>query len=926
MSLGPGARLGPYEIVSAIGAGSMGEVYRARDTRLQRDVAIKVLPDTFAADPDRLARFEREAQLLASLNHPHIGAIYGLEERALVLELVEGETLADRIARGPIPVDEATLIARQIAEALEAAHEHGIIHRDLKPSNIKVTPDGYVKVLDFGLAKLNEPNVPTSSNVPNAFSMSPTITSPMMTGVGALLGTAAYMAPEQAKGRAADKRSDIWAFACVLFEMLTGRRAFEGEDVTDTIAAIVRGESAWNALPAGLPDPIRLLLRRGLEKDRGSRLSDFGTVRFLLSDGLTLSVAAPASTATPAFRRWTLPVVATALIVAGLTSAAWWYARPVPMAPIVTRFPLVLPSGQNFSNPGRQMIAISPDGTQVVYTANQRLWLRSMSEVETRPIGGFDGSFAVINPVFSPDGRSIAFFSTNDQTLKKIAVTGGAAVTLCPADNPFGMSWTRDGILFGQGAKGIMRVADSGGKPEVIVRVDSGEIAHGPQLLPDDETLLFTLVTSTGADRWDKGRIVVQSLKSGERKTVINGGSDARYLPTGHIVYALGGVIFAVPFDVGRLEVSGGPVPVVEGVRRGGAAAITAAAVAGAPTGTAQFSTAANGSLAFLPGPVSLSNGLVQLALVDRRGTVEPLKLQPATYQHPRISPDGKRIVFATDDGKDAVVWIYELSGATAMRRLTFGGKNRFPIWSADGHRVAFQSDRDGDLGIFWQAADGSGTAERLTKADKDSSHIPESWSPKEDAFLFRVVEASGGGSLSVFSLEERKASPFGSVRSMSPTDAVFSPDGRWIAYSAQMTTNANQRVVYVQPFPATGATYQLPVLEAGGYRHPLWSADGRELFYWIGGNVRMRAVAVTTQPTFAFGNPTPIPHPAYWIDSVTDAARQYDVAVDGQRFVGIILAGSANANDAGAATNPEIQVVLNWFEELKARVPTNRP
>ena len=920
MSLGPGARLGPYEIVSAIGAGGMGEVYRARDTRLQRDVALKVLPETFAADPDRLARFEREAQLLASLNHPHIAAIYGLEDRALVLELVEGETLADRIARGPIPVDEALPIARQVAEAIEAAHEHGIIHRDLKPSNIKITPDGTVKVLDFGLAKLNEPNVAKSSNVPNAFSMSPTITSPMMTGIGVLLGTAAYMAPEQAKGRPADKRSDIWAFACVLFEMLTGRRAFEGEDVTDTIAAIVRGEPAWNALPAGVPDPIKLLLRRGLEKDRSVRLSDVGTVRFLLSDALRLPVGTPALTESRPFRRWALAVVATALIVAGLTSAAWWYVRPSPPSPTVTRFPLVLPSGQSFSNPGRQMIAISPDGTQIVYTANQRLWLRSMSDVEARPIGGVDGSSPPINPVFSPDSRSIAFYSGGDGMLKKIAVTGGAAVTLCPADNPFGMSWTRDGILFGQGLKGIMRVADAGGKPEVIIRVKAGEVAHGPQLLPDGQTVLFTIATGAGGDRWDKGLIVVQSLKSGERKTVIDGGSDARFVRTGHIVYALGGVLFAVPFDVRRLEVSGGPVPIVEGVRR---AAGAVGAQINAATGTAQFSTAANGSLAFLPGPVLQTTGLLQLALLDRKGTVEPLKLQPSAYFHPRVSPDGKRIVLGTDDGKDAVVWIYELSGVTAMRRLTFGGKNRFPIWSTDGQRVVFQSDREGDLGIFWQAADGSGTAERLTKADKDTSHIPESWSPKEDAFLFRVTKGTES-SLSLFSLKERKATSFGSIRSQGPTDAVFSPDGRWVAYSTQMTSEGVQRVVYVQPFPATGATYQLPVLEAGGTRHPRWSPDGKELFYWVGGNVRMRAVAVTTQPTFAFGNPTPIPNPIYWLDTAGDASRQYDVAADGQRFVGRIVAGSAGSTDAGAPTNAEIQVVLNWFEELKARVPTN--
>jgi len=901
LALTPGTRLGPYEIVAALGAGGMGEVYRARDTKLGRDVALKVISDEFALDPNRLARFRREAQVLASLNHPHIAAIHGFEDsgdtHALVLELVEGETLADRIARGPMPLDEALPVAKQIAEALEAAHDQGIIHRDLKPSNVKITPGGEVKVLDFGLAKMLE-----SERNASSLSLSPTL-SIQATYAGVILGTAAYMSPEQARGRLVDKRTDVWAFACVLFEMLTGKRAFAGEDVTDTIAAVVRGEPAWSALPSHLPEPITLLLKRGLEKDRGARISDIGTVRFLMTDTLSLPAAAPA--ATQPSRKSTIPALVIALVVAGLTSAAWWYFRPSPPPPTITRFPLVLPPDQTFTNRGRQFIAISPDGTQMVYTANQRLFLRSMSTLDAQPINGIDGSYAVINPVFSPDSRSVAFFANG--AIKKIAVTGGAAVTLCPADNPYGMSWSSDGILFGQGSKGIMRVSATGGKPEVIISVKNDEFAHGPQLLPDGQTVLFTLAA---APDWDKARIVVQSLKTSERKIVIEGGSDARYLPTGHIVYALGGVLFAMPFDAQRLQVSGGPVPIVEGVERGGA------------TGTAQFSTAANGSLVFIPGPVSPTTGLLELALIDRKGSVELLKLQAGAYDHPRVSPDGKRIVFDTDDGKDSVVWIYELSGATAMRRLTFGGKNRFPIWSADGQRVAFQSDREGDQGIFWQAADGSGTPERLTTADKDTAHIPESWSPKGDGFLFRVTKGADMA-LWLFSLRDRKAMPFGAVRSASPTDAAFSPDGRWVTYSASPTTDPNQRVVYVQPVPATGATYQIPALEQGGYRHPRWSPDGRELFYMIGGNIRLRAVTVTTQPAFAFGNPVPFPKPPYWLDGVNDVARRFDMTADGQKFVGVIVAGAAGSTGAGSPTSSQVQVVLNWFEELKARVPT---
>jgi serine/threonine protein kinase len=914
LALTPGTRLGVYEITASIGEGGMGQVYRATDTALGRQVAIKILPEAFASDPERLARFEREAKTLASLNHPHIAAIYAIEkstgQHALVMELVEGEDLSQRIAKGSIPFDEALPIAKQIAEALEAAHEQGIIHRDLKPANIKVRSDGTVKVLDFGLAKAMEPAAGSSPSM----SMSPTL-SLQATQAGMILGTAGYMSPEQARGRTVDKRADIWAFGAVLFEMLTGKRAFPGEDITDTLAAVVRSEPDWSLVPGNLSPMLLVFLRRSLQKDPKQRIPDIAAMRLALEGAFETPAPSPTASPAPAApqptRKWAIPALVAAIVAAVLTSVAWWYARPSPPPSTIARFSLVLPPDQNFSNTGRQFLAVSPDGTQVAYTANLRLYVRSMSDLDARPIGGIDGSYAVTNPVFSPDGRSIAFLSGADNTLKKIAVTGGAAVTLCPADNPFGMSWGPDGILFGQGGKGILRVSAAGGKPEAIVSVKGGEFAYGPQMLPDGQTVLFTLSTNTSD--WDNGaRIVVQSLKSGERKTVVEGGSDARYLPTGHIVYAVGGVLFAVPFDVRRLQVSGGPVPILEGVMRAGSG----------QTAVAQFSTGANGSLVFVSGPASPSAGRVaQITLMDRKGTVEPLKLQPGAYDHPRVSPDGTRIAFATDDGKDAVVWVYELSGATAMRRLTFGGKNRFPIWSTDGQHVVFQSDREGDLGIFWQAADGSGTPERLTKADKDTSHIPESWSPKGDGFLFRVTKGTDI-SLWLFSLKDRTARPFGAVRSQTPTDAAFSPDGRWVTYSTSMTTDAGQRVVYVQPVPATGATYQIPVLEAGGYRHPQWSPDGKELFYFLGGT-RMRTVTVTVQPTLAFGNPTLIPNPSFWGDNAGDVARRYDVMPDGQKFVGIIAAGAGGSTVAGAPTTSQIQVVLNWFEELKVRVPT---
>jgi serine/threonine-protein kinase len=912
VTLVAGARLGPYEILSALGVGGMGEVYRARDARLNRDVALKVLPDLFALDLDRLARFKREAQVLASLNHPNIAAIYGLEEsvpppgsaqaavQALVLELVEGPTLADRLAHGPIPVDDALPMARQIAEALEAAHEQGIIHRDLKPANIKLRPDGTVKVLDFGLAKALEPAAPIAGDM----TASPTITSPAMTQRGVILGTAAYMSPEQVKGRQVDKRSDVWAFGGVLYEMLSGRRAFKGDDIADTLAAVLRQDIDWTALPASTPAPVRRLIARCLERDVRQRLRDIGEARIVLTDP---AAAAPGdaggvtvlSRARPLWRR-AIPSVLAAIVAAALAGTAAWYFSPRSLTPLaVTRLSFALPEGQPFSGVAglRHMIAISPDGAQIAFGASQ-LYLRPMSQPDAKVIQGTEGYQAVTEPVFSPDGRSVAFFAFADQTLKKVAITGGAAVTICPAGNPFGMNWGPDGIVFGQGSKGIMRVSPNGGTPEVLVRVKDGEEAHGPQLLPDGQHVLFTLATGNNPDRWDNARIIVQSLTSGERTTLIEGGSDARYVPTGHLVYALGGRVFAVAFDVRRLEVTGGPVPMIEGVRR----------VAGGVTGASHFSLSSTGSLIYIPGPTSTSSALMNIALTDRKGGVELLKLPPGPYLMPRVSPDGAHIAFGTDDGKEAIVYIYDLSGTAARRRLTFGGNNRFPVWLGKG--VAFQSDRDSDLGIFWQAADG-GAAERLTKPNQGESHVPESWSPKVDTLLFSVRQGSDV-SLWTFSLKDRKATPFDAVHSTNPTGAVFSPDGRWLAYTS---TERGTTTIYVQPFPATGVKYQLLARGADNPHMVVWAPDGKELFYdpRAGG---FEAVSVTTQPTFAFGDPVAVPQPFQLGPSA--ARRTYDMTPGG-KFVGLIPAGQTEALTPVA---PEIQVVLNWTEELRARVP----
>ena len=915
MSLSASTRLGPYEILSALGAGGMGEVYRARDTKLNRDVALKILPDAFAKDPDRLARFTREAQMLASLNHSNIGAIYGIEEsgdvRALVMELVEGEDLSAHIGRGPIPLAEALPIAKQMADALEAAHEQGIIHRDLKPANVKVRADGTVKVLDFGLAKAMEP----VGSAPN-MSPSPTITTPAMTQAGMILGTAAYMSPEQAKGRAADKRSDIWAFGCVLYEMLTGKRAFEGEDVSDTLAGILRGEPDWTALPANTPPAIRALIERCLVKDRRQRIADVSVAQFVLNDPATLALPRGATTrvlTAPPAPRWksAARMAAAILATAVLVSAGAWSLRPPSLAP-VTRFSFTAGEDQRPNLATRAVLAISPDGTRLAYAADQRLFLRSLSEFDAHAIPGTESTLFLNHPTFSPDGRAIAFYSPAENVVKRIALSGGAAVTVCRVEVPSGMTWdSSSGILVGQSDKGIVRCSPNGGTPQQLATVKRGEQADGPQLLPGGKALLFTLAQfADGTERWDKAQVVVQTLSSGARKTIINGGSGARYLPTGHLIYALGGIVFAVPFDPERQAVLGEPVSVVEGVRRG----ITGA------VGTLHLNTSGTGTLVYMSGPNTTTNAATTLALADRAGALARLAVPPGSYVHVRASRDGGRLAIGSDDGKEAIVSIQELAGKSAMRRLTFGGRNRFPIWSPDGQRVAFQSDREGDLAIFSQRADGSGAVERLTKPAQGEAHVPESWSSDGKLISFSVAKGPAF-SLWTVTVADKKAAPFGAVQSAEPIGSVFSPDGRWIAYSsAPVAGPSGQRSpnkgVYVQPVPATGERYQIPKQQIDF--HPVWGPRGTELFY-VPTAGQLAVVSFTTQPGVAFGSPATVPARVTG-SRISSETRALDILPDG-RFVGVVPASEPDASAAAAA--PQFRVVVNWFEELKARVPT---
>ncbi len=892
---------GHFEILGILGRGGMGEVYRGRDTNLQRSVALKILPAAFTRDPDRLSRFRREAQVLASLNHPNIGAIYSFEEengvQALALELIEGPTLADRIQQGPIPLDEALTIARKIAEALEAAHEQGIVHRDLKPSNVKLRPDGAVKVLDFGLAKaLQAPESSRPGSEP------PDLTSPAMLAMGLLIGTPAYMAPEQARGRAVDKRADIWAFGAVLYEMLSGRRAFPGEDLSETLASVLKHEVDWTALPSSTPEAVRRLIERCLQCDPKQRLRDIGEARILLDDPRSIAPAPHSARKISAAVPLLVALVLLALTAAGGIS---WYVTRKAGRSGVSRFLISAPEDQTLNLPSvGSALTISPDGRHLVYVANDRLYLRPISEFSARPIPGTENPGGPTDPVFSPDGLWVAFFARRDGTIKKIPVAGGSAVTICSASMPYGMRWTPDGIYFGQASIGIRRVSCEGGEPEVVVPTSPGDLAHGADVLPGGR-LLLTLATGTGMDRWDRSRVILATPRTGQRTTLIEGGSDARYLATGHLIYANHATLFAVPFDSRRGKLTGGAVPVVEGVFRS----------AGRETGAVQISYSSNGDLVYVPG-LDVTGRRYFLGFSDRMGKIERLNILPGSMGSLSISPDGARIALASDSDWSAenpgIVWIYDTGGNTAVRRLTYTGRNRFPIWTADSTRVVFQSDREGDQAIFWQKADGTGVAERLTRADKGTSHVPESWSPKSDTLLYSV-ESPSGITLRTLSLKIGKSEPFGDVRSVSPPTARFSPDGQWIAYA--IAERPGPTSIYVQPFPATGAKYQLIVKGSHTTPHkPMWSPDGKELFY-IPGFGRFEAVPVSTRPEFAFGSPTEIVR-SFTTGSPNSRAL-FDVAPDG-RFVAFFDA----ERPARIPRMQDIAVVLNWFEELKARVP----
>ncbi len=918
MSLTSGTKIGPYEVLSSLGAGGMGEVYRARDTRLNRDVAIKILPDLFAADSERIARFQREAHVLASLNHPHIAQIYGVEEGpaeagryVLILELVDGPTLAERIEQGAIPIPEALAIARQIAVALEAAHDSGIVHRDLKPANIKLTGDGTVKVLDFGLAKAGQASG-SGLQASGAMSASPTITSPAMhTHAGIILGTAVYMSPEQAKGRPADKRSDVWAFGCVLFEMLTGRRAFDGEDLTDVVAAVVRGEPDWKSLPADLPAHVRTLVKGCLEKDRKARIGDMAVARFLLDQGATLS-AAPVSIATapPSRSRTPMMWIAAAVVVlaAAVAAMVWRQGRVLPRPAAPLRLATEVGANVSLLTQASGSVVLSPDGTRMAFVGttgagnNPLLYVRRLDQLQATPLAGTDGGFS---PFFSPDGEWIGYFGQGK--LNKVAVTGSAPAILCDAPSGRGASWSEDGWIYftpdSSPNQGIKRVRAEGGTPEDVVKAEAAETSlRWVQVLPGAKALLFTEPAPTGS--YDTAKIVAFSLTDRTRKVVVQGGYQARYVSSGHIVYFKEGTLFAAPFDLDALEVRGSAVPAIQGV------------ATNTTFGGAQLSVSQNGSVVYVTGETTADKAPIRW--IDRTGKTEMLRSTAADWTNPSFSPDGRRLAMDIQDGSQTDIWVYEWARDT-LSRLTFDRANDMrPVWSPSGRYIAYSSQRSGTLNLYMQRADGTGETLRLTEGK--NPQWPSSWHPGGKYLAYFEAVPGKAIDLMVLPLEGDEISGWKPGKpqtflttSFNESSAMFSPDGKWVAY---LSNESGSSDVFVRPFPGPGGKWQVST-SAGD--DPTWSRVSNELFFLSTSDLRLMSVAHRVD-----GDSFQADKPQVWLDARLGGrprppSRDLDLHPDGKRF----------AIGSGEEESPEVRnrvvLILNFFDELKRIAPSQK-
>jgi eukaryotic-like serine/threonine-protein kinase len=893
MALAPGTRLGSYEITGGIGAGGMGEVYRARDTKLDRDVAIKVLPELFATDIDRLARFEREAKTLAALNHPNIAQVFGLEHadgvRALVMELVTGDDLSALIARGPIPLADALPIARQIADALEAAHEQGIIHRDLKPANVKVRADGTVKVLDFGLAKAMDPaGTSGSANAMN----SPTLTA-RATQMGTILGTAAYMAPEQAKGKAVDKRADIWAFGVVLYEMLSGKRAFEGEDVSDTLAAVLTRAPDFAALPPATPASIVALLRQCLERDPKRRLRDIGDGRIALDSPAATATPVTSGVSTPAPSRGGLWRAATAALAIALVvvTALWWRSSGRDAATPV-RTAVNLPTAVTVDLTLYPVVTLSRDGSRIAFVGIdggiRRLYVRRLNEFEPKAIDGADGASS---PFFSPDGAWIGFFA--DGQLKKVSSGGGPVIRLADASDNRGGVWTDDDTIIyaPSAASPVYRIAAAGGSAVPVSKIDEArkERTHRwPAQLPGGKTVLVTVGSVEHPDDYDDATIQAIRLDNGERRVVVQGGRMATYAATGHLLFVRGQVMYAVPFDVARGVAGTSPVPVIDGVS------------GDVTTGSANYAVADSGAVVFVPGDPRGSER--RIAWVDRQGRATPIDAAPAAYSDPHLSPDGRQIAVSIATGTSARdIYLVDAARGTS-RRMTLDGNSRTPLWSRDGRHLIYVSyDRTRNVSkIMSRSADGVGEPAELGEV-AGQAYAEEIAS--DGALMLSANQSTAGTYFSVYRLQLQPGSKAVRVLSAPTGDmvqAAISPDSRWLAYSS---SDSGRFEIYVESFGSRGSRSQIST--AGGVE-PRWAIDGRALFYTQATSMMM--VPIDPGPAFSPGKArvmfVGVAPPS------TDSGQTYAVPLTGDRF---LMLRSSREN----VGPPEIRLILNWFSEL---------
>jgi serine/threonine protein kinase len=903
MSLAPGTRLGHYEIVAPLGAGGMGEVYRAKDTRLKREVAVKVLPEAFARDAGRMARFQREAEVLAALNHLNIAQIYGAEEQALIMELVEGPTLAERIQQGAIPLAESLEIARQIAEALEAAHEKGIVHRDLKPANVKVKSDGAAKVLDFGLAAILQNTASDSTNPAN----SPTLTIGA-TQVGAIMGTAGYMSPEQAVGKPVDRRADIWSFGVVLYEMLTGERLFTGETTSHILADVIKGEIDFGNLPPSTPVAIRNLLKRCLDRDVKTRLQWIGEARVTISNAGKGQEASTPSRPGLENRGWIASAVL-AIVAAIALWALWRETRPVEK-PLVR---LDVDLGPDISLPSPEVtvlsaVAISPDGTRIVYLASvsggmPRLFTRRLDQPTAMELPGTTGASG---QCFSLDGQWIGFYAGGK--FNKISVEGGAVVPLTDVPGyPGGASWQEDGDIIvagaisagaGAGAGGLARISSGGGAPTMITDIN-GDLGHVfPQELPGRKAVLFVAYSKLSPE---KASINVVTLADGHRKTIVREGTAARYVATsnrsGHLLYSKKGTLFAVPFDLDRLETRGTAVPILDDIEYQSL------------SGMAQFDVSRSGTLVYRKGRSGAVSGTTTIQWVvpgnsDARKK-EPLRSKPDVYHSPRLSPDGKRLaVLVTEQGTQDV-WVYDLQ-RDAMTRLTAGGgPYTQPVWSPNGRYVIFGTIASG---MLWTRSDGAGEARPIIQTK--GYRIPWSLTPDGKRLAYFQVNSTSG--LWTVPLEEvsgemkaGKPEPFLTSQS-SDTVPALSPDGKWLAYVSKVT-GSNE--VYVRAFPDIGSRWQI---SNNGGTQPAWSRNGHELLYQSGDQIMAVNYAVK-------GDSFVAEKPRVWLSKL--GGTQWDLAPDGKRMAVLtpVETGERPKQDH------EIVFLENFFDELRRRVPLNK-